>query len=172
MRFRSIQRRVEITPIIVDADGTVVIPMRFRSIQRASRKLSDKFPSGRNPYEIQVNTKLFSCGLRIGQDNGVVIPMRFRSIQSPARWTGKSFIRCKRRNPYEIQVNTKDLVSPLVTLCKAAAVVIPMRFRSIQSWHPLLRKRGLWYCRNPYEIQVNTKKHLERLCLYCRYAAS
>ena len=60
--------------------------------------------------------------------------MRFRSIQS--RYLGDGAYApqiVQRRNPYEIQVNTKyEYVNWFV--CKPTGIVIiPMRFRSIQS---------------------------------------
>ena len=38
--------------------------------------------TGRNPYEIQVNTKYWRCHMTNDISELVVIPMRFRSIQS------------------------------------------------------------------------------------------
>ena len=88
----------------------------------------------RNTYEIQINTK--ECDYRNHSDHGeasVVILIRFRSIQRDGKkfiidsWPGST-----GRNPYEIQVNTKA-ASQTYTL-RTIGVVIPMRFRSIQSW--------------------------------------
>ena len=59
----------------------------------------------RNPYEIQVNTK-----------------KDVREFSSKAKKYG--------RNPYEIQVNTKPCG---LRTGQGERVVIPMRFRSIQS---------------------------------------
>ena len=107
MRFRSIQRRLVRQRHL---SSWVVIPMRFRSIQRWKKRTGIMLcQPRRNPYEIQVNTKA---------------PESF----SPKGWTSK-----RGRNPYEIQVNTKLNESVQDKVTTGNAVVIPMRFRSIQS---------------------------------------
>ena len=85
MRFRSIQSLCKAAARFMDTwQYTVVIPMRFRSIQRVLTEQTENgtMTEGRNPYEIQVNTKAKKMA-----------SMRF--LASPCR------------NPYEIQVNTK-----------------------------------------------------------------
>ena len=109
--------------------------MRFRSIQR--RHIGGKICLTRifrrNPYEIQVNTKV--------------------PLSSPLPSPPTS------RNPYEIQVNTKNSAEYPDVSYAARMVVIPMRFRSIQSTKLIALRTyiNVIYCRNPYEIQVNTK---------------
>ena len=68
-----------------------------------------------------------------------------------------------RRNPYEIQVNTKPTYLKR-RQSHRLSVVIPMRFRSIQSLYGMLSSVLIELrSRNPYEIQVNTKTCL-KLC--------
>ena len=109
MRFRSIQSAQLQGDGARTCLGKVVIPMRFRSIQRVKSSVwtsALKFAKGRNPYEIQVNTKCYGSQYHSKAEYVVVIPMRFRSIQSLqiSQFDGPLFFG---RNPYEIQVNTK-----------------------------------------------------------------
>ena len=88
----------------------------------------------RNPYEIQVNTKYWpDHGEYVWKYSDCRNPYEIQVNTKSRTVEGKRYDSLSGRNPYEIQVNTKPCTALRPLPAPALLVVIPMRFRSIQS---------------------------------------